>query len=245
MCSIGSRWLPRKLHCKRARDTVGYTLLSRKESESTSFMIWLSRWGDSASEKIRAMDPAVLGRIPSAQSGPQSYCRRRYLWLFRPRSYRRLLNPVTVCLSDGLLQKVRVDLQSAVHDMNTVYLESIPADHALEEISPVIMVFPEIHQNLEGSKFSKLFRWKLPHFRIQYQVKGCSPICLHSCFRVKSASFCGIRRRLCQRLRAGPRLWLPASTRQPTAPWARWGCLLAWKSPTHLLQAILDLYSCK
>ena len=41
---------------------------------------------------------------------------------------------------DGLLSKVRADLQAALHDMNTVYLESIPADMTLEEVPPVVMV---------------------------------------------------------------------------------------------------------
>lgn len=41
---------------------------------------------------------------------------------------------------EGLLSKVRADLQAALHDMNTVYLESIPADMTLEEVPPVVMV---------------------------------------------------------------------------------------------------------
>ena len=50
---------------------------------------------------------------------------------------------------DGLLSKVRLDLQAAVHDMNTVYLESIPADMTLEEVPPVVMVrFPLKHTHI-------------------------------------------------------------------------------------------------
>eukprot|EP01036_Dinobryon_divergens_P023391 gene23391-31732_t len=65
--------------------------------------------------------------------------------------------------ADGLLSKVRVDLQAAVHDMNTVYLESIPADMTLEEVPPVVMVKPSpIPENVSSESVPNLFSFLLP-----------------------------------------------------------------------------------
>lgn len=54
------------------------------------------------------------------------------------------LAPTLPAGAEGLLSKITSDRKSAVNDLNTIYMESVPQDSSLTEISAVAMVKPSV-----------------------------------------------------------------------------------------------------
>lgn len=75
--------------------------------------------------------------------------------------------PSTVVGSaDSLLQAITSNRANAQHELNTIYLESLPADASLLEVQPVAMVKPAPIE-LTLSESEQLFRYVLPRHVIE------------------------------------------------------------------------------
>jgi len=119
--------------------------------------------------------------------------RRAELWVQKSLdvSKKYSLAPSLPAGADGLLQKIRVDLQSALHDLNTVYLESIPQDHSLDEVAPVTMVKTSVIPDAvpgDGFPAAVLFSRLLPK-RVKELLKNTNNSMRESFMRCQSAVF--------------------------------------------------------